>query len=869
MVLRRRWSRLFAWLCLGAALLAVGLLYGQHRWQQYLHAQGIDELSWQGLRLASSGPALRHLQLERQQSDGSRLRLNATYLALGWPARTADGLWHLPSLHIQRVGLERTEPSGASGNPPAADIQQMQTLVASLPRHFDIDAFRLDLPCASGLCRLQGSLRARHSGPSLFPASIELNLLREGQHLQLDLTAEGGTNPPDLTLVAHLALNGQPRGQLLSTLQQSGKEQLWSGELSIPALPEAPWLLQWLGEWQAALPDQAPVPLQSMQLHADWQLRWPQGPLEPARLRQEARGRAGLRVQLPEAWPLPGVGLLQGELAVELAGAQGQWLPRQAEANLRLSQPQGDWLSAIPETLRPQTLQLLLSPVDAQPSTADLPLKLNLHGQGPATIELQAMLQISPRLPDWSIGLNAGEVRLKAPRLTFDDITLTRLDTRLRFSGRIDRQRLQLELGKGSTLGLHHLRRGPAKAPSQSLEQLQGKLAGLQLAASHDGGTLRSLALHGPTRWQVRRLRQAQLKAQGWSLQGNLQAGLEQQKLNGTLRGNQGLGIDLQLGRSADGTLQLDARLQEIVLRAGNPLASTLGAWPERLDLSDGRVQGDARLRLPPKAAPHMTLNLQLSGLAGIYERSELNGLDGRLQVQLQGKSLQFVLPELSLQQLNPGLPLGPLQLRGRYTASLAHPLSGRLDWQQAQLGLLGGRIWLPQGSRDLSGAEQGFALQVQNLQLAELFRAYPAEGLAGQGTLDGYLPVYRGAAGWRIEGGHLSNRGPGALQFRSPKLRALSLSNPAMKLVADALEDFHYSLLAGDLGYDEQGKLLLALRLEGRNPDLEKGRPIHFNINLEEDIPALLTSLQLTDRVSETIRRRVQDSLRKDPDAP
>ena len=63
---------------------------------------------------------------------------------------------------------------------------------------------------------------------------------------------------------------------------------------------------------------------------------------------------------------------------------------------------------------------------------------------------------------------------------------------------------------------------------------------------------------------------------------------------------------------------------------------------------------------------------------------------------------------------------------------------------------------------------------------------------------------------------------------------------------------------------YYENGKLLLGLRLQGSNPDLEKGRPVNLNVNLEEDIPALLTSLQLSDRVSETIRQRVQERMQK-----
>ena len=55
-----------------------------------------------------------------------------------------------------------------------------------------------------------------------------------------------------------------------------------------------------------------------------------------------------------------------------------------------------------------------------------------------------------------------------------------------------------------------------------------------------------------------------------------------------------------------------------------------------------------------------------------------------------------------------------------------------------------------------------------------------------------------------------------------------------------------------------------MALRLEGENPQIENGRPIHFNINIEEDIPALLTSLQLSGKVSERIQQRVQERMRE-----
>ncbi|MCR3833769.1 YdbH domain-containing protein, partial [Pseudomonas aeruginosa] len=114
------------------------------------------------------------------------------------------------------------------------------------------------------------------------------------------------------------------------------------------------------------------------------------------------------------------------------------------------------------------------------------------------------------------------------------------------------------------------------------------------------------------------------------------------------------------------------------------------------------------------------------------------------------------------------------------------------------------------------------------------------------------------------VSGGQVKAREPGYLRFRSAKIEALGRSSPGMKLVADALDDFHYDVLQSSVDYHENGKLLLGLRLQGSNPDLEKGRPVNLNVNLEEDIPALLTSLQLSDRVSETIRQRVQERMQK-----
>lgn len=91
-----------------------------------------------------------------------------------------------------------------------------------------------------------------------------------------------------------------------------------------------------------------------------------------------------------------------------------------------------------------------------------------------------------------------------------------------------------------------------------------------------------------------------------------------------------------------------------------------------------------------------------------------------------------------------------------------------------------------------------------------------------------------------------------------------MAAGSQGMKIVTDALNDFHYTLLRSEVNYEQDGTLLLGVRLEGSNPSVENGRAINFNITLEEDLPALITSLQLSGQISDVIKKRVQDKLQQ-----
>ncbi|HAV05426.1 MAG TPA: dicarboxylate transport, partial [Pseudomonas sp.] len=562
---------------------------------------------------------------------------------------------------------------------------------------------------------------------------------------------------------------------------------------------------------------------------------------------------------IPAAWPVIGLGELQGDLDLAARGQDGLWLPTELKANLQL-RPSSTLLTDVPAALRPSQLNISVEPVATEMTPGQLPVQLRVETQGGTPSSLQARMRLSTS-PPYALDIEQARLQTRSTRLQLDALTLQNLDARLDFSGRADLRKLELQLQPSSRVSLARLATGDILA-SQLSAALPRTLA-LQVERNVEQPT--AWRTEGPLELRLGRLEHPQLLSQGWRWNGQLKADATALNATGPASNDVGLTLALNVEQHWNGPLHVGAKLQEIFLRAGNPLARSLSAWPAALELSSGRLSGEGKLTQPAGGGtPTASLTLDARGLAGIFDRSEISGLDARLTAGLHRDRLRLDIGELRLAEINPGFTFGPLLLRGHYEAAVDQPTQGRLTWQTAETRILGGRFWLPAGTLDLAAPQQRLSARLEGVQLGDVLAAYPTEGLSGSGLIDGSFDVQRSAAGLSVQDGKLAARGPGGvLRFRSPKIEALGQANPAMKIVTEALHNFHYDLLTSDVRYDERGKLNLGLRLNGRNPALEGGRPINFSINLEEDIPALLTSLQLSDRVSETIQRRVQERLR------
>jgi hypothetical protein len=180
----------------------------------------------------------------------------------------------------------------------------------------------------------------------------------------------------------------------------------------------------------------------------------------------------------------------------------------------------------------------------------------------------------------------------------------------------------------------------------------------------------------------------------------------------------------------------------------------------------------------------------------------------------------------------------------------------------EATVTLLGGRLRSHGVRYDVKSETNHFAIDLENFDVGRIVAMERQLGVEASGALDGRLPLSLTPRGVTIAGGRLRARPPGGVVRYIPNeaARAMAASNPSVKLVQEALSNYHYAKLEADVDYSETGDLGLRVAMAGQNPDWNAGQPINLNINLTDNIPMLLRSLRLADDISEQIEKRVLD---------
>jgi hypothetical protein len=174
----------------------------------------------------------------------------------------------------------------------------------------------------------------------------------------------------------------------------------------------------------------------------------------------------------------------------------------------------------------------------------------------------------------------------------------------------------------------------------------------------------------------------------------------------------------------------------------------------------------------------------------------------------------------------------------------------------------LGGKVSQKSIRLDLNRPHNRLNLSIKGVDLQQLVALHQIEGVSAQGRISAQLPIQLSAKGVKLEEGKIHGEPPGGRIRYQPVDGGAALARTAGQAadLLKILQDYHYHQLEAVANYQPSGDLTLNLAFKGRNPELYGEQPIHFNLNLEQNLLSLFESLRavqgINERLDQTVRQ-------------
>jgi hypothetical protein len=251
-------------------------------------------------------------------------------------------------------------------------------------------------------------------------------------------------------------------------------------------------------------------------------------------------------------------------------------------------------------------------------------------------------------------------------------------------------------------------------------------------------------------------------------------------------------------------------------------------------------------------------LSVEILELGGRYKKTAMAGLNANAVLAIDNGVYTTKDAQARIDLLHIGFPVKNIEARFQLAQHGWKPIV-RIKKLTAEL--LGGRARSDPFQLDPGKDKHRFVVQLEGIGLNDILQLEQQQDLRGSGKLDGRIPIEITHEGIHVAQGKLSARAPGGGINYLPTARVLALAktNASVKMIVDALGNFQYHKMDVTSDYKPSGDLVLKVRLEGHNPDWQAGQPVNLNLNVEENIPTLLRSLQLSGEITERIRERYQ----------
>jgi hypothetical protein len=144
--------------------------------------------------------------------------------------------------------------------------------------------------------------------------------------------------------------------------------------------------------------------------------------------------------------------------------------------------------------------------------------------------------------------------------------------------------------------------------------------------------------------------------------------------------------------------------------------------------------------------------------------------------------------------------------------------------------------------------------LVLDDIQLPLIAAMADFEAIEVSGAVSGTVPVLIDDATVTVNGGQLESAAPGGVIRYRP---GTASGNDTLGLATRALSNLEYESLSSNVSYSKNGDLVLKMRIKGINPDLDPLQPVILNLNVDNNIPQLLRSLQASRDIENIIKSR------------
>ncbi len=316
---------------------------------------------------------------------------------------------------------------------------------------------------------------------------------------------------------------------------------------------------------------------------------------------------------------------------------------------------------------------------------------------------------------------------------------------------------------------------------------------------------------------------------------------------------------DVQKGR---GTAIVQAE-EPVSFSKITPLSSVLNQWPFAFDLTDGQLRLNGSIHWQQKQPVQASLQLELSGAKGNLKEVLFSGLAIREDLQLLPTIQSVKNGFVTIDSLETGITVKNIAMETGFSPS-PHGRLPILIVRNLSASLFGGTASDDFFSYDPQQPEVESTIRLNNIDLARMITVQQVKGLKVTGHIKGSLPFILDKTGLRMDEGILHNTAGGGLIRYTLAGNAGLKESPLTEYALKALEEFHYSLLSATAEYQPDGDLHVSLHLEGKSPKLDTKRPVHLNINTEQNLLSLLKSLRysssLTGEIDKEVRQHYQE---------